>query len=823
MTFSASFSGSHLTQSSGRDGPSARPFNASFPQPDNVDEEEDIRKSREAEENEPVALSARELNSRGAVPVHSKGDQGDKPAKLVRGHPATSPSDLRTTSDPASRKDNYIKVATLSPPTPSFFTAKEKFESPLNPSAGHVDETTIAGPSNISKGVRSATAPVVGNESGQSLLILGNATQHSSVGEESLLPGERLGSTVSLIPHGQKNAESTRVPAGANASSILPPVPISTGLVRFNIPIDGAHDTVALKSMNAQSNRRRSWRQLGRGRSHPGEIVKIEKMLVRVDSTMRQLFPDYNENDSLKTESRTVDKWREFVVVCRESTEEGYNFSIQMYKSRVIPTIEKSRTSKRVTHEIPLIRKSTRVNLYSSLDKTLVIWVPWKIGTRIYILRTRSAASAVEWYTFLRNSLGWERPSELQVYVPDLSLTLLLEDPFGELEASREAARVSMTDETAIMKSLEAERAVAGIIVKRCMKMLEDSPEWGNVLDAWLKNEKMGLAWKRYDRLEWIHGANEQRMYGTIAMQNSHDLELRPKQHYPTVIKSEDEAFEEPSPVEGFLVRLTSQKGRVKRLGMMFYKRLYFYTHNQYLCYCKPAKASPPPPPKLTLSGDSKVPSAKHIVNHTPLVYAVEPYPITQGEISWLKHGTASSRQKHDQEAFKEAERKVNTLLQAEGYINLSHVVRVQNVHRGSSPVDATLDQGPDVDFHEPVSDTPRDDGKIYQFDDDRTFELVMHNGLIIRLQAYNERTQKEWMTSLEKLVQYWKVRLADEMRAYKRIRQLNLETLNIDEEMESEVGQFAEKWEVTRAEASPELFHMCGISCCRAITVCLS
>ena len=98
---------------------------------------------------------------------------------------------------------------------------------------------------------------------------------------------------------------------------------------------------------------------------------------------------------------------------------------------------------------------------------------------------------------------------------------------------------------------MEAEKAVAGEIIARCMKMLEKDPEWTDVLEAWLRNEKMGLAWKRYDRLEWVHGANEQKMYGTIAMQRSHELELRPKQHYPTVAKSYDVCLEEPAPVEG--------------------------------------------------------------------------------------------------------------------------------------------------------------------------------------------------------------------------------------------------------------------------------
>lgn len=811
-TFSASFSGSHLTQNSGRDGPSANAFNASFPQPDDVDEDEidEDNNVEEREEAESSKAARQASNAQNDFPPPSK--RNTEKQASGSGKASQIPPALTSTSA-------QLKVDSDTQPgrSSTLTTNPQLSPNPQNQIRNDSEVHKTGKPSNLDKAKTSAANSMIGNEAGPSSSTFGT-NQQSSVAGDSLPPGD---STASLIPHIQKNTINARSSVGANSPSVLPPVPVSTGMVRFNIPTDGADDRVRTKSELAQSSRRRSWRQLRRGRKHPGAIVKMEKMLVRVDSTMHQLSIDYNENDSLKTESRTVDKWTELVVVCRESTEDNSDFSIQMYKSRVIPAIEQTHLSKRAAHEIPLIPKSTRVNLYSSLDKTLVIWVPWKGGTRIYILRTRSAANAVEWYTFLRSSLGWKRPSDLQVHVPDLNVTLQLEDPFGELEATIAAAEM---DEAAVVKSLDVERAAANIIITRCMKMLEGSPQWGSLLDAWLKDEKMGLAWKRYDRLEWVHGANEQRMYGTIAMQKSYDLELRPKHHYPTTIKSEDGASkEEPSPLEGFLIRLTSQKGRFKRLGKMFYKRLYFSTHNQFLCYCRPAKALPPPPPRMTLGGGSIIPSAQQIINHTPLTYAIDPYPTSQGEISWLKHGNTSTRQRHDQEAYVEAERKVNTLLQAEGYINLSHVLRARNVQRGSSPADVNLDQGPDVDFHEQVSDTPRDDGKTDQFDDDRTFELVLKNGLIVRLQAYNEQAKKEWTIGIEKLVHYWKARLADDMNALKSIRQLNLRTLDIDEEMESELGQFAEKWEVTRAEASPQLFNVCGISCCRAITVSAS
>ena len=594
------------------------------------------------------------------------------------------------------------------------------------------------------------------------------------------------------------------------------------GLIRFNVP-EQTHNELDAKIKLKQADRRRLWKHR-HGQGHPGEIVKVEKMLVKMDSTMQELDANFDENDSQKIETRAIEKWREYVVVCRESTDQGAEYSLQLYKTRVIPSVEQTKVEKRSSHEIPLNKKTTKINLYSSLDKTLVIWVPWKQGRAIYILRPRSGASSVEWYTFLRGVLGRERPPVLQVNVPDLSVSLQLQDPFGHLESSEDAVEASKGDRAALDRTMEAEKAVAGDVVARCMKMLEKDPEWSDIIDKWLQDEKMGLAWKRYDRLEWIHGANEQKMYGTIAMQKSHELELRPKQHYPTSAKSFEnvtpEILEEPAPIEGFLIRLTSQKGRSRRLGKMFFKRLYFTTHNQYLCYCRPAKAVPPPYPKMAHNKGSSIPSISEIVEKTPLIYAVIPNPLADGEIAWMRHGNNVTKQKHDGEAYKEAERSINSLLNAEGYINLSHVVRVRNAVRGSVAADANTDRGDDVSFHQEVSDTRREDGKIDSFDDDRTFEMQMENGLIIRLQAYNEDTKNEWMNRLEKLVNYWKSRLTGDMDEFKSIRRANLENLEIDEEAESYLGQYGRKWEVTRSVASPQLFNMCAISCCRTITM---
>ncbi len=109
----------------------------------------------------------------------------------------------------------------------------------------------------------------------------------------------------------------------------------SPGLVRFNIPDEEVHDDQQKKLRIAKMQKRRSIKRFKGGKVHDGEIIKMEKMLVRADSTMQDLPDEYDENESVKIETRAVEKWREFVVVCRESASEDAEFVLQLYKTRV--------------------------------------------------------------------------------------------------------------------------------------------------------------------------------------------------------------------------------------------------------------------------------------------------------------------------------------------------------------------------------------------------------------------------------------------------------------------------------------------------------
>jgi Pleckstrin homology domain len=545
-----------------------------------------------------------------------------------------------------------------------------------------------------------------------------------------------------------------------------------------------------------------------------GEILKMEKMIVRVDlANKKSLPPDYDENTGQGVESKTMAKFREFVVVCRKSDKiDGAKFVLQVYKTRVIPALEGGRSSK-PKYEIPLDSQLSKLNMYSSLDKSLVLWMNAvntkgnRKGTEIFILQCRATSSSVEWLTFINGMLGQSRPKDLVVNVPEVRVSLRIQDPFESLTIQESGDEDRDADEI-LQRSLAKEETVAQSLINRSLHMMEQDTELHDAIHQWSSGQPIGLAWKRYDRLEWVHGVNEKRMFGTLAMLNSHDLELRPKEHYPTTAMTrKGKVLTEPQPVEGFLIRLTSQSGHHRRLGRVYSTRLYFSSHDQYLFFSHPSKALPPLPPKSPLRGD------KHDV---PIIYKVDPYPLKDDNIEWLEEPGSRGTEVYDDEAFEEAKRKINLVENSDGFIDLTTVVKVRKLHRESLPTEFRIEEEPDSGAEE--SSAEETDSETVTVDDKKCFELVLSNGLVIRFKAYDEQTKKEWKKRLRKLAKYWRWRHRQDIRTLTDVREQNIEELQVDEEGEARAGQFARKWELSQTYASPALFNMCGISCCRTI-----
>ncbi|KAL5116138.1 hypothetical protein ACEQ8H_005914 [Pleosporales sp. CAS-2024a] len=858
-TFSSDPREAHKRRLSGLEGPSTSAlFQHSFPQPDQLHVEDDeAGRASEAGTGSGEAGASTSTPPALQVPRGTEHKDhvlvGDEHQTLVdASSEPEDEGDLRVFTheqgdidhhDPAKRRpsseNSFVSASAVQPTTAGDIG---QADPPLGESRAQADASDLhlsksqeqvgqgsKGKSPISSvGSRNAVASTAGQASvdaGSTSSLLRKADLNKAPDDAHGDPKPPAKGLLSRVKRKSENASSPPDPPheAQDKDGLLTRKKSSLRhLVRFDLPEDSRRAKMHLAAKQAQMTISQAPTKWRRQRIRDGLVVKMERMLVRVDAA-GEIPDDFDENVNQRVPTRVKDKWREYMIVCRHTQTEDADFVLQLYQTRVIPEIERQGAGKKAAYQVPLGRKTSKVNLYSSLDKSMVISTPEKRGKLIFIMQARTASNAVEWYTFIRHIVGWRRASELQINIPDMSLSVRIANPFAKLEESQTQMQQAEDIEQAMLKTMQEEQTVASELVRKCLAELEEAPQWAHVLDSWIRDQRIGLAWKRYDRLEWIHGANERKMYGTIAMLKSHDLELRPKTHYPTtaVTRKKHKTLTEPVPVEGFLIRLTGQSGRAKRLGLLYHKQLYFASHDQYLVFSRPTKVTPPPPPKLPAARSSAVPQADAIRAAIPESWAVNPFPIKDAYIEWLSpgnSGTPESRRLHDEDAADEAARKGYNLLNCDGYINMADVVKVRKAKLGASPVDEDLEEGSDVDFDEHVDDTTREDGATNDIDMDRTFELEVKNGLIIRLQAANKTRRKEWIQHLRALAKYWRHRTAADIALYKSTRSRNLSALNIDEEAEAHVGQFARKWEVRQSFASPELYNMCGIACCRSI-----
>src|SRR5690606_7538051 len=190
---------------------------------------------------------------------------------------------------------------------------------------------------------------------------------------------------------------------------------------------------------------------------------------IRIEVTQADLTDDFDENEAAKLQTRVLEKWKEYVVVCRDAGDqhEDVEVKLQLYSNRKIPAKDTKggwmMLGSGPAKEILLNRRNTRVNMYSTLDKTLVIYHPHKLGNAFYILRPDNMAKSVEWYTFLQDRLGLCRPASLDVSVPDLNLVLRLDRPFAEVK--REVAAVDGEEGGTVMVKV-MDHAARSLVVR---------------------------------------------------------------------------------------------------------------------------------------------------------------------------------------------------------------------------------------------------------------------------------------------------------------------------------------------------------------------
>ncbi|KAK9473101.1 Pleckstrin homology domain-containing protein [Dipodascopsis tothii] len=617
-------------------------------------------------------------------------------------------------------------------------------------------------------------------------------------------------------------------------------------------------------------------------RAHKGQAIKIDKLLVSVKrADVRSLPIDFNEADHVHM--AVVERAREYLVVARYTGDVAAPVSLQFYRTTAVPAVTAEPPPTKAAFAIRLDRKAVRVNLFSSLDKSLVLYMPTPdqpkdaASMSIYIVRSHMPSTSLAWYGFLRNVLGGKLVRDLILQVPDLEASLKIVIPWSQMHPNKvPAARTpdpttvpalaSISEETLAepepesapapaladsdqvlvthpTKSAVAQISLSEYIIATALDVLGKVAAYRETVAAWRQHERMGLVWRRYDRIEWLSGMSEQQMYATWALRKTHELELRPKVHYPTQVvhrtpvtsaspppadaPADCGTLNEPPPVEGFLIRLTHYNGMQRQMGRLFYKQFYFMTHDNLLLFCRPHDATPPPFEKPFSPG---APTGTFVHEFTPFpLRSTRPGAVdTAAQIEWLDgHITDPKKVRQlDDIASSEMYRRIYQLLTAAGFIDLCDVADVRPVERDADGADYNIGTDSSLDFNNltPSSDGSAsayaEDGAITAFDDERVLELVLKTGLVIRLQAFNRTTRDIWIERLSALRKYWAARTAADARAQAELKADNLAQLHIDEEMESRIRETASKWEALRGIADPQIYNVCGLGFCRSITM---
>lgn len=599
-------------------------------------------------------------------------------------------------------------------------------------------------------------------------------------------------------------------------------------------------------------------------RKERGEVIAAEKLLVMVKTCKRQYIgPEFNEVEDVDT--RVFERWKEYIMVARNTGHPHAPLLLQFYKSRKIAKVEKD-MARSVSKIDTLLTLDMNVKFYSTLDKTIVFWKSTSKGTLVYIIRSRTHGGSLRWLALFLRTLGIQKTPLVTVGLPTLGFTMRMLLPLEmiRLEQEKLASNRALKMPDISYQDMKSNQATASPLLLYLyavtIKLLNSCGYEKKDILRLMDGNRMGLAWRRYDRLEWLDEGNEESIYYNWVLQKTHDLEIRPKKPYSSFVTFEDGVeMEEPVPIEGFLVRLTTWTGQVKRyrghLHKLFFRAHYFHTHDNLLFYSESKDAFPPLPSAVAaedamLGGTGKgkkgvscpggsvsMPKPKPkeeeedfgevveaSLEKSPLVYEVMPFKTnSDGEIEWLQGSKDAKKAKqHDNAALYEIQRRISILCTADGLIDLCEVEAVQRVD--AQELNERL-PGLLGKMSASSSTLPWSGTSATPYETDHLFEIVMaSSGRTIVFQAFNAHTRDIWVQRLSELARYWKRRLFEDTARINEVRQTNLQKLNIRSEedgMDTFIGEATPKWQTTfNSVADVNLFPAVGSSWSRSITM---
>ncbi|KAH7921911.1 hypothetical protein BV22DRAFT_1197834 [Leucogyrophana mollusca] len=595
-------------------------------------------------------------------------------------------------------------------------------------------------------------------------------------------------------------ADSNPPPRPPSESGDEDPAPPTEVLARMGSDVDETSAGATLEAVSPQDELR--W----------GDVVLRDRMLVRVSYTKSEsLPPGFDEKQNRVTGNLRYEDWAEFLVVWRKDR-------IEIYEDYSLPGKEFFTGHKHLAFLIPLNSLNTRLSLYSFADLTFCLMSPptpvrssgskaraifhhGKEGTNVFVFKTKSRTRALDWTWQLWRHLGGEIPSTIEVRCPSIEARVKIDVPVIDI-INMERAYTMFSRRNIIelvQKSLGSSHHSGDAASRDWKYVIEREMAAGKTLE---------LAWRMEAKLDWVWQEDDIEgnprpwaiLCGLVLKQSrkSSHLELRLGEHFPATIHAPNGTkLHEPPAIEGYLDRI--------KPNTQSKQQVYLSSHDGSLFSISPWDANPPTPPNVHLSRDVS------------------------------KHGDMA---KVAQELYKgEVKRGATQVTVAYGVLDLR---KIACVRRASTLVPQYRTDDVQEDPHETVQEVDRSDSD----DEDeggvdgmakasdkarlrlqRSFEIVLSSGLVIRFEAYSCRTSLEWIERLRALILYWKHRhhvdARDEMDlAYSTNHRLRL-TPHITKCARADGHDVAPEPPTDSESTLPALgalYHWCVLNDCRSV-----
>lgn len=517
-----------------------------------------------------------------------------------------------------------------------------------------------------------------------------------------------------------------------------------------------------------------------------GQVIRVDRMLVLVEKSLLKRVVVHTEREL--GETRVVDRWKEYYVVLRKT--KLLNLEVQLFEASSGLTFDG-----KPEHRI-VLNDQLKADFYSASDKTMSLVEKVEDGTMVYIFCAKYSLAAYKWLFIIKELIHDTFVPVINVKVEGLDMQFKIEIPSDMLRASMQPLKV--------LKLIERKKGygiqygeILEFLKEKLMHALENIRDKNEKVNLWLsENPQAWFCFKIYDRVEWAAVANSRTFFIQTQLQSAFSvLEFRQVTRTPMITNTATGGtLKRPSPIEGFLARVTNISGLEYSNLRPFYRVQYFYTAEGILFFCQIFKGTPPSPQNEFMNECDR----ELVRGKLPEIYYKMPFPLDKNEhVAWLD---SPEFQNFDREAVEEFERKVQQVIKSDAMIDLISVKQVNAL-----PMDSIIAHhqyfqsflwysAPHIIEDEDIMDC--------------AFEIVLLNGSKLKLMAPSRMIRDEWVERLTAHVEFRKRVRTEDVSHQIKTRKTNRTKLGISEYVDSNVSSETKELETKVAIGNSRLFN---------------